>query len=67
MTATDLDALACGDCPATITKTRGEGLFGGVLVVTVLHDPSCPWLARVAPDGATMSTPAGIVIHRTEP
>ena len=59
----NLPALACEDCPAVIHRSRGTGLGGAVLVVAVEHEPTCPWMARVAPDGATMSGADGVLLH----
>lgn len=63
MTEPSIDALACEDCPAKIHSTRGRGIGGPVLVVSVEHETSCPWLTRMAPKGATLSSSAGIVTH----
>jgi hypothetical protein len=59
----ELQALACEDCPAVITETTNPGLGGPVRTVSVEHERTCPWLARVAPDGATLATPWGILMH----
>lgn len=63
MTAAIPAELACEDCPARVHVTSGAGLQGPVRIVTVLHAETCPWLARVAPDGVTHATAEGIVIH----
>jgi hypothetical protein len=62
-TEADVPGLACEDCPAVMHLSRGVGVGGPVLTVVVEHEPSCPWLARVAPNGATISTEAGILMH----
>lgn len=57
----ELAALACDDCTACWHQRTHQGLAGPVLVVTVEHAPTCPWLGRVAPSGhATTLTPHGI-------
>lgn len=63
----DLSSLACEDCPATMHTSRGRGVLGPVLVVSVVHERSCPWLARVAPQGATTVREEGILIHSAAP
>lgn len=59
----DLAALACEDCPAEVNCGLGQGIAGPVLVVSVTHAPTCPWLARVAPGGVTKATRFGILMH----
>ena len=66
MTETNLDALACEDCPATVSAAKGRGMFGDVLIVAVIHEPTCPWLARVAPESATVANEHGILIHAAQ-
>ncbi|MEU9657560.1 hypothetical protein [Streptomyces chartreusis] len=63
MTPSQLQALACEDCPADIRCTTLQGLNGPVLTVVITHEPTCPWLARVAPEGATLVRERGIVRH----
>ncbi|WP_109507221.1 hypothetical protein [Nocardioides speluncae] len=62
-TPPDLAALACEDCPAEVHTEAGAGLFGPVRIVTVVHDDTCPWLTRVAPEGATHVSAEGILMH----
>lgn len=67
MTPAQLQALACEDCPAGIQCARLQGLAGPVLLVVVTHEPTCPWLARVAPndtEDATVVSEGGIVRHK---
>ncbi|TDD35259.1 hypothetical protein E1287_14200 [Actinomadura sp. KC06] len=64
MNRDDLQALACEDCPAVVHVSRGQGLSGPVRVVVVEHEASCPWLTRVAPDGATVPGALGVLTHR---
>lgn len=63
LTPGQLQASACEDCPAEIRVSRGTGLLGLVLVVAVEHEPTCPWLARVAPGGAVRPSDRGVVMH----
>lgn len=63
----DLQALACQDCPADATVSRQQGLAGPVLVVMVVHEPTCPWLARVAPDGVARAVIDGGLLLHTAP
>ena len=56
----------CDDCPATVHTSTGASAVTDepVLVVVVEHEPTCPWLARVAPDGATLApTPDRLLRH----
>lgn len=54
---------ACEDCLAVVTATMGKGIGGPVRVVSVEHERTCPWLARVAPESATIVTAEGILMH----
>jgi hypothetical protein len=64
MTPSQLQALACEDCPAEIRCARLQGLRGPVLAVVIDHEPTCPWLARVAADNITTVFEGGIVRHQ---
>lgn len=64
MTPTELQALACEDCPADITVQRGHGITGPVLVVLVAHDPNCPWCrVHVPVGGAALAVPGALLRH----
>lgn len=66
LTPGQLEALACEDCPAQVRVGRLQGLAGVVLAVVVDHAVTCPWLARVAPEGAaTITGQGGIVRHQS--
>jgi hypothetical protein len=56
-------ALACEDCCARLHLSRGRGIAGPVLVAVVEHELTCPWMARVAPEGVTMSGSSGVLMH----
>lgn len=44
----------CMDCPAAVTATVARSAVTGarVLVATILHSPTCPWIAAIAPNGS---------------
>lgn len=63
LTTAQLQELACPDCPASVHGSRGQGLAGLVLVVVVEHEPTCPFLARSAPQGATLAVPGALLRH----
>ena len=63
-TSSEIQALACEDCVGRMHLSRCQGINGPVLVAVVEHEPTCPWLARVASSGATIASAAGILTHR---
>jgi hypothetical protein len=64
---TELQALACEDCPARVTVQRGRGIAGPVLVVVVEHHRTCPWAGRFVPvAGATVTRPGALLRHIRE-
>ncbi|MFG2109475.1 hypothetical protein [Micromonospora chersina] len=57
---------ACPDCPADVTVVPSRSGITGkpVPVVTVSHQPTCPWAVRyVGAPLAIAAGEAGIVIH----
>lgn len=63
---TDLPSLACQDCVPQVTHTTGtSSVTGGpVLVVTVVHAESCPWIAKYAPEDMVIApTPDRVLRH----
>lgn len=59
----DLQSLACEDCIAEILLDWHRGIGGRVLLASIRHEDTCPWLFRVAPQGATLTGPHGILMH----
>lgn len=55
----DLAGKACDDCIPAVELSRQRGIAGPVLVAVVTHQATCPWAARVTPDGAVVMAPAG--------
>lgn len=67
MRLSELQALACQDCDAATTVSRGQGVDGPVLVVVVTHRDSCPWAGRHVPAGGATLVKAGAMLrHVTE-
>ena len=65
--ASDMEALVCADCLAEVSVPRGIGVYDSVRVVSVGHESTCPWLARVAPEDATLSYDFGVLVHFARP
>lgn len=63
VTATELQALACGDCIAKVTAHRGVGVAGPVLVVVVEHASTCPWAGQFVPVGGATLLKAGALLR----
>jgi len=60
----ELQALACGHCPAQAMVRRGQGVAGPVLTVFVVHDDDCPWSRVHIPfGGATLIGQNAILRH----
>ncbi|SFE49940.1 hypothetical protein SAMN04487819_11518 [Actinopolyspora alba] len=64
MTTSELQALACPDCPASITSQRSTGAEGPILVVGVEHAGTCPWAAAYVPaEGYVLAVAGGLLLH----
>ncbi|MCP3422732.1 hypothetical protein [Nocardioides pinisoli] len=67
---TELDKAPCADCVPEATETAGRSSVTGapLRVVSVAHDPTCPyWRARSAADGGAAESVDvygdGLVLH----